>query len=103
MITVIARFRIKEGKEEPAIEQLRSMTQAVEQNEPGAVAYLCHRSADDPMEVVFYEIYADEEASKAHRKTEHMKQMNAVFTDLFDPPVKIERLERVGGFTRAEG
>jgi quinol monooxygenase YgiN len=100
--TVIARFRIKEGKEEEALERLRAMAAAVEANEPGALAYVCHRAIDDPAEVIFFEVYKDDEAFGGHMQTPHMGEMRAAFGEVFDPTqLKIERLERVGGFARA--
>lgn len=100
MITVIARFKIKPEKEQEALAQLESLTQSVEANEPGVEAYLCHRSKDDPAEIVFFEVYKDKEAFGAHQATPHMDQMKQVFAGLFNPPVKIERLERIAGFKR---
>lgn len=100
MINLIARFKIQEGKEDEGVRQLQTMTNAVKDNEPGALAYMCHRSKEDPSEVVFFESYKDEDALKAHRKTEHMKQMGGVFPDLFVGPAKIELLDTVEGFMR---
>ena len=101
MLTISARFRIKEGKEEEALAQLKSMAGDVQANEEGALAYACHRNLDDPLEVIFFEVYRDKDALTAHRGTDHMKQMNSVFKDLFEGPVKIEKLERIGGFVGA--
>ena len=102
MLSLTASFRIKEGKEAEAVEQLKSMANAVKENESGALAYIAHRSQDDPMRVVFYEIYADKDALQTHRATDHMKRMNEVFAELFEGPVEIERLDRVEGFTRGD-
>lgn len=102
MINLIARFKIQAGKEDEGVRQLQTMTHAVKANEPGALAYMCHRSKEDPSEVIFFESYKDEEALKAHRKTEHMKQMGAVFPDLFVGPPKIELLDTVEGFMRGD-
>ena len=102
MITVIARMKIKEGKETEALAALTKMTAAVEANEPGAIAYVCHRLVDDPSQVIFFEVYADDGAFQSHMQTPHMGEMRAGFAELFDPSgFKIERLERIGGFARA--
>jgi quinol monooxygenase YgiN len=101
MNTIIFRMRIKEGKEEAALEQLRKMASAVEANEPGALAYIAHRTLDDPNEVVFFELYEDDAAFKLHGETPHMAEMRASVPELFDlSQVKMERLDRVGGFSR---
>jgi len=55
----------------------------------------------DPSEITVYEIYADDDASTKHRGTEHMAAFASYFGSLFDPAsVKIERLERIAGFSR---
>jgi len=101
MVALIGRFKMQPGKEDEALAELRRMTEAVEANEPGALVYLCHRSQQDPAEIVFFEVYADDQAFADHGKTAHMGALRAKFAELFDPSaVKIERLERVGGFTR---
>jgi quinol monooxygenase YgiN len=73
----------------------------VQEQEPGALAYLCHRSQDDPSEIVFFEMYADDDAFQAHGQTPHMGEMRASFSELFDlSQVKIERLDQIAGFAR---
>ena len=101
MVTIIFRMRLKEGKEEEGLEQLRKMAESVQAQEAGALAYLCHRSQDDPSEIVFFEKYADDAAFQAHAQTDHMGEMRASFSELFDPSqVKIERLDQIAGFAR---
>lgn len=101
MLTIIARFKMQAGKEDEALERLRQMVGSVQAEEPGALAYLCHRSQDDPSEIVFFEVYADDDALQAHGQTPHMGEFRAGFAQLFDvSQVKIERLERVAGFAR---
>ena len=102
MVTVIFRMRIKDGKESEAVEALTKMAAAVEANEPGTAAYACHRMVDDPSQVVFFEVYADDAALQNHTQTPHMGEFRAAFGALFDPStVEIERLERIGGYARA--
>ena len=101
MITLIARFKMREGKEEEALAEIRRMVSAVEANEPGVLAYICQRSISDPSEVIFFENYQDQAALDAHGKTEHMAALGSRFVELFDVQHrKIERLERVAGFAR---
>lgn len=100
MITITARLTCQEGKEEEAMAFITEMTKEVEANEPGALAYIAHRSKDNPSEIVFFEVYKDAEALQAHGKTDHMQKMNKNFMNLFTPPPKIETLERFGGFSR---
>lgn len=102
MNTIVARIKIKDGKEAEALEALNKMAQGVEANEPGTLAYVIHRSVDDPSEVVFFELYTDDEASKAHSTGDAMKAFQSDFAEIFDvSQVKIERLDRVAGVLRS--
>lgn len=105
MITFIARLRIKEGREAEAFEGLQEMVASVQANEPGALAYCCHRSADDPLEVVFYEVYADEAAKEAHAQTPHFQKLISLIGDVLDGDfgVKVEDLAPVAAFCRELG
>ena len=101
MVIVIFRAKMQSGKEEEALGRVRSMVEAVQAHEPGTLAYICHRSKDDPSELVFYEAYADDAAFQSHTGTTHMGEMRSAFADLFDTTqVKVERLEHVAGFSR---
>jgi quinol monooxygenase YgiN len=101
MVIVIFRARMRPGSEEAALHKMRTMAEAVEEKEPKTLAYMLHRSKDDPAELVFYEVYADDETFQAHAQTPHMGEMRAAFGDLFDTTsVKLERLDEVAGFMR---
>ncbi len=99
MITIIARLKIKPGNE--AEKAATEMTAAVEANEPGALAYLMHRSPQDPTDITVFEVYADTEAFSAHGQTAHMAALQSKLAQVADlTAIKIERLERFAGFVR---
>ena len=100
MITQIAKFKLNMEKEAEGVEALKELCAAVEKDEPGVLAYICHRSTKNPDELLFFEVYKDQEALKAHGKTPHMAKMQKSFVTLFRPPLEVTRLDRVGGFTR---
>jgi len=101
MNTVLARFNILAGKEAEAQEAIKKQAASVESAEPGALAYIFHRNRKNPTEITVFEIYKDDEASAAHRDAEHMGTFRSYFGSLFDPDtVKIDRLERIAGFSR---
>jgi quinol monooxygenase YgiN len=101
MNTIIARFRINAGKEAEAEDAMKRQAAAVEANEPGALAYIFSRNAKEPAEITVFEVYADDDAVAAHRGTQHMADFGGLFGTVFDPAsVKIERMERVAGFSR---
>lgn len=101
MIVMLARFRMKDGKENEALEAARTMVQAVRAGEPGCLVYICHRSQAEPSELVWYEAYEDTAALTAHGSSEHMQAFRQRLPDLVDvTQVKLEMLERVDGFVR---
>lgn len=101
MEAVIARLKIKDGKEDEALKKLEAMASAVEKEEPDALAYAVHRLKDDRSQVVFFEMYKDGETLKSHNETAHMGAFRENFGDVFDvSQIKIERFERIGGFVR---
>ncbi len=103
MTTILAQFKIQPGKEAAAEKALSEMVAAVEANEPGALAYIAHRSQKEPTEITFFEVYADAEAASAHGQTPHMATLQRNLAQLADlSTVKIERLERFAGFVRAD-
>lgn len=99
-ITQIARFSMQEGKEDEAIATLQELVKGVEENEPGVLAYIAHRSEANPSEVVFFEVYKDEAALAAHGQTDHMNAMRAKFMQVFKPPLNIEKLNKIAGVVR---
>lgn len=101
MNVLLARFRIKDGKESEALEAMRTMVQRVRDGEPGCLAYVCHRSVADPSEIVWYEVYEDDAALGAHGSSEYMRAFGRSLPDIVDmTQIKIERLERLDGFVR---
>ena len=101
MVTIIFRVKMKEGKEDEALAALRKMTETVEAQEKSTLAYMFMRPVDNPSEVVLFESYENDDALQAHTKTPHMDELKKAFGELFDlSTVKVERLERVGGFAR---
>ncbi len=100
VITQLAKFKLNMDKEAEAIAALKELCAAVEKNEPGVLIYLCHRMAKKPDELVFFEVYKDEEAFKAHGKSAHLANLRKSFATLFRLPLEVTRLDRVGGFAR---
>lgn len=100
MISQIVKFKINMDNEDGAIKALKDLAKGVEENEPGVLAYIAHRSKNDPSEVVFFEVYSNAEAVQAHNGTPHMIAMRQNFMQNFQPPLDVQPLERVSGFTR---
>lgn len=102
MITVTAEFRINEGKDAAAIAAIEKLVAAVSENEPGALMYTWHRGLKDPAQILVYEVYKDEEATKTHSGSAHLAEFQKAFADgTFDPStVKINRYERIAAIDR---
>ena len=101
MIAVTAQFSIIPGKEAEAEAAIRKVAEGVDKNEPGALMYTWHRGAKDPLQILVYEIYKDDEAREAHRGTPYLAEFQAHFGTVFDPAsVKIVRWERLAGVSR---
>ena len=101
MVSLIFRMKIKDGKEDEALAEMEKMAAAVEANEPGVLAYVFHRLKDDPMQLVLYESYVDDDAFQAHMKTPHMAVFQASIAGAFDTSeIQVTRLERIAGVVR---
>ncbi len=99
-ITQIATFSIQDGKEKEAVELLRELTKAVEEKEPGVLAYVAHRYEKEPDKVVFYECFDSAATLKTHGGQPHLRAFGGRFAEVFKGPVEISKLKKVGGFTR---
>jgi quinol monooxygenase YgiN len=101
MVTVLARFEMQKSKEDIALQALSKMAAAVKANEPNCLAYKVTRGQVNLQEVYVYEVYADEDAFRDHRKTEHMRELQAALDDCLDrSSFNVEILEDVAGFIR---
>jgi quinol monooxygenase YgiN len=66
MIVLVETYRAEPGEAE-TVADLLVHTVAPSTAEPGCLAYVPHRSPDDPTEFLLYEQYRDEDALEAHR------------------------------------
>lgn len=100
-ITQLAIFKYKADKKDMAAKALAGLAKKVEENEPGVLAYIPHLNEADG-EVQFFEIYKDEAALKNHSTMPYMRDLAPMFgpDGAFQPPLKIVKLTRVGGFHR---
>lgn len=103
MISVLARFEIQKGKELEAVAAVTKMAEAVKAEEPGCLIYIVARGQVNPNELYVVEEYADQSAFEAHRKTPHMRELQAAFDQYLDrSSFNIELLNTVAGFIRPE-
>jgi quinol monooxygenase YgiN len=71
-LLVVAQWEAKEGQADRIADILsRFLPEA--QREPGAKMFLISRAKDNPSQFLFYELFRDEAAFKAHQESPHFK------------------------------
>lgn len=112
MRTVLAKWFIKPGKVDEARDALRALADAVETGEPGTLTYMIHLGKSGslpptaPGEVVFVEVYENEDAFQAHISGPifqgFLKDHGALFEQNFPPNIgpfmETAALDRIAGF-----
>lgn len=125
MFSLCSKWTIKRGEEEETgIAALADLAREVQEQEEGTLVYLVHvpdmtqPSLPTPsgLEVVFFEVYRDEQAFADHVNGAIFQQFVARYKDLFlpvtvttqdgekvtGPLMLVEFLERKAGFIRPE-
>lgn len=101
MYTITWQFTILPGKESDAEAAIKKVAAEVDKNEPGALAYHWYRDLKDPMQVLVFEVWQDDEAIEKHRGMPYMAEFQSVFPTVFDAAsVKRGRYERIAGVNR---
>jgi quinol monooxygenase YgiN len=71
-LLVVAQWEAKEGQADRIADILsRFLPEA--QSEPGAKLFLISRAKENPAQFLFYELFRDEAAFKAHQESAHFK------------------------------
>jgi quinol monooxygenase YgiN len=71
-LLVVAQWEAREGEADRVADILsRFLPEA--QQEPGAKLFLISRAKDNPAQFLFYELFRDEAAFKAHQESAHFK------------------------------
>ena len=90
MLIITAKVKLRSGTRGEFLEAFHWMRPQVLQD-PGALLYAVHPSADDPDEFLFYEHYESQEAFDYHLSTEHFKALAARIDPLMAAPPEIGR------------
>jgi len=94
MLAVVATIKVKAGQEADFEAVAKQLVAKVNATEPGCKLYtLC--KGDVPLTYVFLERYADEEATKAHRASEHFRDLGKKMGAFMDGPPQVLRLKEV--------
>jgi quinol monooxygenase YgiN len=71
-LLVVAQWEASEGQAE-RIAEILARFQGEAQREPGVKLFLIGRSREKPGQFLFYELFQDEAAFKAHQESAHFK------------------------------
>ena len=71
-LLVVAQWEAREGQADNVAEILRGFLPEA-QSEPGVKLFLISRGTENPAQFLFYELFRDEAAFKAHQDSAHFK------------------------------
>ena len=71
-LLVVAQWEAKEGQADRIADILQRFLPEA-QREPGAKMFLISRAKENPAQFLFYELFRDEAAFKAHQESAHFK------------------------------
>jgi autoinducer 2-degrading protein len=101
IISQLTRVEAQEGKQTVAYKAYKKMAQSVSANEPGCLVYAVTRGQVNPLEIYIYEVYENQAAFEAHRRTDHLRELQATFDSFIDRgSFNVEILDEVAGFIR---
>lgn len=92
MLTFTSRFTVKAGAEHEFERMMRMLVPKVRE-EPGAQAYILHRSVQDPCVFMLYEVYEDQTALEAHRA--HLRAMGIDLGAMLEGPPTVEFYDKL--------
>lgn len=94
MLAVVATIKVKAGMEQEFETVAKRLVEKVNASEVGCKLYtLCRGEA--PLTYVFLERYVDEAATKAHRASDHFKDLGRQMGAFMDGPPQVMRLTEV--------
>ena len=101
-VVVVARARMKAGKEEAAEAALREVMPPTHQ-ESGCSRYALHRGIEDRQTFVMIERWESKESLDTHLATEHVQTLFAKLGDLVEAPPEILVLDPLSDALGAKG
>jgi len=81
MVILTEMITAQEGKGDELEQAFKNLLPQV-RHDPGTVAYIAHRSIENPLKFFVYEKYEDQEALKRHTQTTHFKEFNSAIASL---------------------
>jgi quinol monooxygenase YgiN len=97
MFGLVVRFDLKDAESAKAFDALVAETgKLIESSEPGTLLYTVNTVVDAPLSRIFYEVYADQAAFRAHGESEHVKHFLAE-REQYIADLRVEFVTPVGG------
>ena len=93
-VAIVAKLNVAKGKEAEFEKVMLGLAAQVRANEPGNQLYTLCKDADG--NYVVMELYADDDAVKAHGASEHFRAAGKQFAGLMAGAPEIQRMEVVG-------
>jgi quinol monooxygenase YgiN len=97
MLALVVRFDLRPGSEADFDRLVAETTTRIRTEEPGTLLYLCHTVQGEPAARIFYELYRDRDAFRAHEDQPHVKTFLAERERHTAGPVRVEFLDRLDG------
>jgi len=88
MLTVVASFKVKKGKENQVKQLLLGLISPTHA-EKDCIDYDLHVCRDDPSKFLFYENWVSRESLDQHLQTPHLKDFASQADELLEEPVSI--------------
>jgi len=95
MICVVGTLKSKEGQGAEFEAVFRELAAKVIANEPGASVYQLMKSRTEPDTYKVVEIYKDDEAIKAHGKSDHFRELGRKLGEFLDGRPELEFFDGV--------
>ena len=94
VFSLVVRFDVRDAPAAARFDDLTAeVLEAITAQEPGTLVYATHRVAGDPLARVFYEVYADQAAFRAHEEAAHVVRFHARKAPLLRGEPRVELLE----------
>jgi quinol monooxygenase YgiN len=93
-VAIVAKLNVAKGKEAEFEKVMLGLAAQVRANEPGNQLYTLCKDADG--NYVVMELYADDDAVKAHGASEHFRAAGKQFAGLMAGAPEIQRMAVVG-------
>ncbi|WP_028974206.1 putative quinol monooxygenase [Spirochaeta cellobiosiphila] len=93
-ISVCAKFTVKEGAVDTVISKLQKLIDHT-RTEEGCIKYDLHQDLANPRSFVFYEVWANKDALKAHGDSDNFKQTMAELQEYTEGPSENTLMKKI--------